>query len=128
MKKATTVFWITTTLIFLTQSIGELFAYMNGSATTGITGLGYPGYFVGFLVVAKLLGGIALMFPTVSPKIKEWAYAGFTFDFIAAFVSIVATMGFVAPAMFPVIALVILWLSYRSFHSMKEKMQSVSTS
>jgi hypothetical protein len=53
------------------------------------THLGYPAYFIVFLGVAKLLGSIAILVPGF-PRIKEWAYAGLTFDLIAALVSFIA--------------------------------------
>lgn len=86
----------------------------------GITGLGYPLYFVPMLSVAKILGTLALMIPKVSPRIKEWAYAGFGFDFIAAFVSIWAVAGFGAMLILPTAFMVILALSYKSYHKLNQ--------
>lgn len=51
--------------------------------------MGYPLYFLPFIGVAKILGGIAVLVPGF-PKIKEWAYAGLTFDLIAAMYSFAA--------------------------------------
>ena len=48
--------------------------------------LGYPSYFPVMLGVAKILGVVALLAP-VPRTVREWAYAGFTFDLIAAIVS-----------------------------------------
>lgn len=84
----------------------------------GITGLGYPLYFVPMLAVFKILGSIALIVPKVSPRIKEWAYAGFGFDFIAAFVSIWAVAGFGSMLIMPVAFMIILALSYNSYHKL----------
>lgn len=53
-------------------------------AVKGIHGtLGYPLYFVPFIGVAKMLGAIAILVPRF-PRLKEWAYAGLTFDLIGA--------------------------------------------
>ncbi|MGF7081022.1 DoxX family protein [Mucilaginibacter sp. UYCu711] len=49
--------------------------------------LGYPLYFIPFIGVAKILGSIAILIPGF-PRIKEWAYAGLTFDLIGATYSI----------------------------------------
>ncbi len=46
-------------------------------------GLGYPAYFVPFIGFAKILGAIAILIPGYA-RLKEWAYAGLTFDLIAA--------------------------------------------
>ena len=48
--------------------------------------LGYPVYLMTILGVAKLLGVLALLLPG-TPLLKEWAYAGFTFDLLGASVS-----------------------------------------
>ena len=45
--------------------------------------LGYPEYLMTILGTAKLLGVVALLMPRF-PLLKEWAYAGFTFDLLGA--------------------------------------------
>ena len=42
-----------------------------------------PEYLLAFTGVTKLLGMIALLIPGY-PRVKEWVFAGFTFDFIGA--------------------------------------------
>jgi uncharacterized membrane protein YphA (DoxX/SURF4 family) len=51
------------------------------------THLGSPLYFMTILGVAKLLGALALAIPLVPRGVKEWAYAGFVFNLIAAIAS-----------------------------------------
>jgi uncharacterized membrane protein YphA (DoxX/SURF4 family) len=41
--------------------------------------LGYPPYLLVFLGTAKILGVVAVLVPGF-PRIKEWAFAGLTFD------------------------------------------------
>lgn len=118
MKKYKIMFWVTTLLIFLTQGVMEVVSYMNGSASAGIVGLGYPEYFVGIVVFAKVLGSLALVIPQVPKTIKEWAYAGFAFDFIAALLSMYFVMGVSTFLLLPVIAIVVLFVSYRSYHKL----------
>lgn len=113
------IFWITTGLIVLSQSIGELLAALGGSAAAGVVGLGYPEYVVGFLVVAKLLGGIVLIVPSISPRIKEWAYAGFMIDFILALYSMTMVIGITSALLIPCVAIILLILSYRSYHKIR---------
>jgi uncharacterized membrane protein YphA (DoxX/SURF4 family) len=48
-----------------------------------LASLGYPAYLAGILGVAKLLAVIAIVVPGF-PRLKEWAYAGVTFDLIGA--------------------------------------------
>jgi hypothetical protein len=88
-------------------------------AVSGITSLGYPAYFVVMLSIAKGLGGFALIIPQVPAKVKEWAYAGFTFDFISAFVSIWVVAGLGIPSLLPVVALIVLYISYTNYHKLK---------
>ena len=118
MKKVKAVFWITTTMIFLFEGVMPVLTSRSQMAIDGITHLGYPYYFVMLLTVFKALGALALIVPKVPARVKEWAYAGFMFDFICAFVSIVAVDGMIGTAIAPVIAMVILILSYRSYHKM----------
>lgn len=53
--------------------------------------LGYPDYFRELLGVAKLLGAAALILPTPTRQLREWAYAGFAFTCVAALVSHLAS-------------------------------------
>jgi len=51
--------------------------------------LGYPLYLFSYLAVAKLSGVIAILVPGY-PTVKEWAYAGFSFDLSGALYSLIA--------------------------------------
>ena len=84
----------------------------------GITHLGYPVCFATELMVFKVLGALALIIPQVPAKVKEWAYAGFTFDFICASVSYIVVDGFGSFAILPLIVLLVLIVSYVSYHKM----------
>src|SRR5262245_45186513 len=48
--------------------------------------LGYPPYLLVFLGTAKILGVAAVLVPGL-PRIKEWAFAGLTFDVTGALYS-----------------------------------------
>jgi hypothetical protein len=116
MKKYTIAFWITTIIIFITEGIMPILTIHNPMAVAGFVGLGYPVYFVTMLALFKALGALALIIPQVSPRIKEWAYAGFAIDFLSAFISIWIVAGFGSGVLFPIIAIVILVISYVSYH------------
>ena len=86
----------------------------------GIMQLGYPRYFVTLLAVFKVLGSIVLITPKISPRIKEWAYAGFMIDFICALVSIWVVAGFSPILAMPFGFIIILILSYNSYHKISQ--------
>ena len=73
--------------------------------------LGYPLYLLMLLGVLKILGVVAVLAPGFT-RLKEWAYAGFTFDLIGAFYSHVQVKDPIADVMPPVIVLVIVLTSY----------------
>lgn len=55
--------------------------------TLGTKALGYPDYFAYSLVIAKVLGVVAITYPKTPPIVKEWDYAGLSFSLIFAFIS-----------------------------------------
>lgn len=104
-------YWVTTGLLAL-MSFVAAFAYLLGGsqAVQGFAHVGYPQQLRIILGIAKPLGGIALLVPGV-PKLKEWAYAGFTFAWISAFIAhFLAKDG--PMAFMPLVLLVILAISY----------------
>lgn len=118
MKKYTVTFWITSIIIFLFEGVMPALTSNSEMAKEGITSLGYPLYFVTLLTVFKVLGSIVLIVPKFPKNIKEWAYAGFGIDFIAAFISLWVVTGFGATLLFPIVFFVILSLSYWSWKKM----------
>jgi DoxX-like family len=121
MKKYTIMFWITTSIIFLFEGVMVALTSHSQMSIDGITGLGYPVYFVTLLAVFKVLGSLALIIPQVPSRIKEWAYAGFGIDFIAAFVSITVVSGFGGMVVPAVIAMIVLVISYVSYHKINTR-------
>lgn len=118
MKKAKIIFWVTTSLIFILEGVLPALTSQTEMAKEGIRHLGYPAYFGCMLTVFKVLGTLVLIIPQIPARVKEWAYAGFAIDFIAAFVSIWAVDGVGLALLFPVIAFVILAISYIYFHKL----------
>jgi len=118
MKNHKIIFWVTTTLIFLFEGVLPAFTSQTEMAKEGIRHLGYPQYFGIALVVFKVLGALALILTVVPKRIKEWAYAGFAFDFLFASISHFAVDGLGFETFFPLIVLMILMLSYNSYHKL----------
>jgi len=105
------IYWLTTGLV-AAMSAFAAYAYLTKSpqAVQGFAHVGYPQQLRVLLGIAKLLGAIALVVPGL-PKLKEWAYAGFTFAWIAACVAhYLAKDG--AEAFLPLVLMVLLAISY----------------
>lgn len=118
-KTTSAIFWITTVIIFLFEGVMPALTSQTQLAKEGIRHLGYPEYFGNALVIFKVIGTFVLIIPQVPHRVKEWAYAGFAFDFIFAGISHWATDGFGFFAVFPFIFLLILIVSYVTFEKLK---------
>ena len=116
MKKYTIMFWVTVTIIFLFEGVLVAFTSQTDMAKEGITSLGYPAYFGVMLAIFKVVGTLALIIPQVPARVKEWAFAGFAIDFIAAFVSIWAVGGVSKLLAGPFAFFIILVVCYVSYH------------
>jgi uncharacterized membrane protein YphA (DoxX/SURF4 family) len=104
-------YWASTGLL-AAMSLFAAFAYLSGSpdAVQGFAHVGYPQQLRIVLGIAKPLGAIALLMPGF-PRLKEWAYAGFTFAWICAFVAhYLAQDG--PKVIMPVVLLILLLVSY----------------
>lgn len=112
MKKNRILYWIFTSIIFLFDSVLPAFTSNTQLAIDGIRHLGFPDYFRIQLTVFKVIGGILLILPMVPRRVKEWVYAGFTINFISAFVAHWAIDGVHVQTFFPLFILGILILSY----------------
>ena len=80
-------FWLLTGLIVISQGASGVADLMQAQGLLdGVTNLGYPAYILKILGPFKILGVIVLAVPGLL-RVKEWAYAGFFFDFTGAFLS-----------------------------------------
>ena len=117
-KTTKILFWVPTIIIFLFEGVLPAFTSQTEMAREGIRHLGYPLYFGNALVVCKVCGTLSLIIPQIPARIKEWAYAGFGFDFLFASVSYVCVDGLGGSAVFPLAFLALLILSYTAYHKM----------
>jgi len=111
------IYWTLTLIMFLPATAGAFVeAFTNGPASIVkiMIALGYPLYLMKILGVAKIFGGIAILTGKL-PRMKEWAYAGFSFDFLGATASHIIT-GDVAFALFPFVFFLLLVVSYLLWH------------
>jgi predicted MFS family arabinose efflux permease len=104
-------YWLTTGFLGV-MGLFAGFTYLSASqqAVTGFAHVGYPQQLRVLLGIAKPLGAIALLMPGW-PRLKEWAYAGFTFAWSAAVVAHYLADG-PAAALPPLVFLVVLAVSY----------------
>lgn len=111
------IYWTLTLILFVPATLGafvEVFTNGPASIVKIMLALGFPLYLMKILGFAKILGGVAILTGKL-PWMKEWAYAGFTFDFLGATASHVLA-GDAAHALFPLGFFVALLFSYRLWH------------
>ena len=122
------IYWIIT-IIFIywmyDPTISSAFSY--DYAVDFFTGsLGFPEYFLPYTGITKLVGLVVLLIPGF-PKVKEWVYAGFTFDLVAAIYSLIA-IGMPILSLWPqTLALLLLAASYICFHKIQNKILIIKT-
>lgn len=69
--------------VMMVMSAGMYF-FNNPYVAETFTRVGYPTYLIYPLAIAKLLGLVAI-WTRKSKRLKEWAYAGFFFNFLIGF-------------------------------------------
>jgi len=103
-------YWIVTGLFCLMMLAGaaiEIFSF--GDSVTMLAQLGYPAHIAYVLPVTKIAGVIAIL-TRYSNTLKEWAYAGFFFDFVLA--ALAHYFSGVPSPIAAIVALVLLIASY----------------
>ncbi|MEM1124494.1 MAG: DoxX family protein [Bacteroidota bacterium] len=113
MKYYQWVYRISTGLLSALMIISAGMYIFNHAAVSQVfSSLGYPTYIIYPLAAAKILGLIAI-WTDWSKSLKEWAYAGFFFDFVLAFFAhLMIGDGEFAPV---IPAIVLLFVSYYSW-------------
>lgn len=114
MKKNKIIFWVATAIIILWEGVMPLgtMLFAPEYVNAGTEPLGYPDYFAYALIICKVLGVFAIAYPNISGKLKEWAYAGLTFNLIFAFISHACVDKNVGFMLMPLVVLGILAVSY----------------
>ncbi|NJL76284.1 MAG: DoxX family protein [Saprospiraceae bacterium] len=114
MKKNKIIFWTATIIIALWEAVMPLSTWIFAPEymTFGTKALGYPDYFAYALVIAKVLGVMAITYPRTPQVLKEWAYAGLSFTLIFAFISHACVDKNIGYMLMPLAFLAILAVSY----------------
>lgn len=127
MKTTKLLYWIPTVIIFLFEGVMPALTGHTEAAKEGIRHLGYPEYFGTLLVVFKVGGSVLLIIPRLPHRIKEWVYAGFAFDFIFAFSSLLLVDGFGALLILPAAFMILLVISYVNYNKLAREHVTMST-
>ncbi|WP_421920129.1 DoxX family protein [Marinifilum sp.] len=107
-KRNKIIYWVATGLLTALMLMSASMYFMNYEMVSAtFNNLGFPKFVIYPLAIAKLLGLLAIL-SNKSKLLKEWAYAGFFFDFILAFFAhIIAQDGEFALALVAIILLVV---------------------
>ena len=121
-KSTKIIFWTATVIIALMEAVMPMGTWLFAPQymTFGTKALGYPDYFAYSLVIAKVLGVIAIVYPKTPINIKEWAYAGLAFSLIFAFISHSCVDRNIGYMVMPLVFLGILAVSYIYNHTLKK--------
>ena len=85
MKLQRFIYWLATGLFTLLMLFSAFMYFTNHAAISeAFINMGYPVYIIYPLAVAKILGLLVIWYPKWK-ALKEWAYAGFFFDFVLAY-------------------------------------------
>lgn len=110
-------YWIVTVLMAALMAVSAVPDVLKVSAAIeAFNHLGYPEYLLPFIGVAKLLGVAAVLFPGLA-RLKEWAYAGLSFDVIGAAYSHFSVGDPASVWIIPLVALGLVLGSYFLYHA-----------
>ncbi len=120
MKKDKIIYWVTTSIVALMGLMAGISYFVVPMIADEFKHLGFPDYFRIELGAVKLIGAFTLVLPMVANRVKEWAYAGFTFVFISAGIAHTVIEGLSA-AMPPLFSLLFLAVSYVYFTKINKR-------
>ena len=124
MKARTRIGWVVTglmaTLMLLSAAPDVL---RIPGAVAVFSHLGYPPYLLVFLGTAKILGVAAVLSPGPA-RLKEWAFAGLTFDLTGALYSHLSVGDPASVWMLPAIGLALIAGSYIAYRTRPSRADS----
>jgi len=119
MKKDTIIYWVSTGIFSAMMLMSAFMYFTDPKMVEGFKMMGFPDYFRVELGTAKLLGALTLLIPQIPLRVKEWAYAGFGINMIAAAITHLS-MGDTAGITMPLVLLAILVVSNIYLHKTKQ--------
>ena|ERR1700761_4727004 len=118
MKTTKILYWVFTILLIVLMLFSAIGSFISTPESAKFAAqFGYPTYIFKFLAIAKILGIIAILVPGY-PRLKEWAYAGFTFDLLGAIYSFYSNGNIPASQWAPMLiaGLIFVFGSYICYH------------
>lgn len=130
MKKNKIIFWVATIILIFWEGVMPLSTILFAPeyVNAGTKPLGYPDYFAYTLIICKVLGVLAISYPKTPGKLKEWAYAGLTFNLIFAFISHACVDKNIGFMLMPLVVLGILAVSYVYNNRIQWRRQTIKQS
>ena len=110
--RETVVYWVTTSIVAAVMLISAYFFCFTEAAKDAFGHLGLPNYLRVELTVAKALGGLALLIPSLPRTIKQFAYFGCGLTILSAIIAHTAMGDGIAHVIDPSIIFGILVVSY----------------
>lgn len=126
MKPTKIVYWIATAIVSLMMVFSAYAYFTKPELKMAFQHLGFPDYFRVQLGTAKLIGAILLVAP-VGKRIREWTYAGFAITFVSAFIAHMANGDAANHTMMPLLFLLVLIVSYVSYHRLQTTVRRPAT-
>jgi hypothetical protein len=126
MGNKTRIYWVATISVASVMAISGALAITHAPPMRkALAHLGYPSYFLDILGVGKLIGLPVLLSPGM-PRLKEWAYAGFSITILSACYShLSAGDGFLA--LEPLVTFGALMISYVTRPSPRKRIVPLPT-
>ncbi len=120
-KRGLIIYRVITGLFTVLVLIGASQYFLNHEMVKEMfEGIKYPTYLIYPMGIAKISGIIAIWF-VKSKTIKEWAYAGFTFNFLLAISAhLDVSDGEFAPAILALVFCLASYFYYRKLNNSKE--------
>lgn len=112
MKTIRIIYWASTGIIAAMMLFSGISYLTNEELKAAISGLGFPDFFRVELAIAKIIGAIVLVIPTLPLVVRQFAYFGFALTFLSAFLAHVSVNDPVSATVAPIVFLGILAVSY----------------
>jgi hypothetical protein len=111
-KKEAIIYWITTGLVATIMLGSGAFFFFAPAGKEAFAHLGLPSYFRIELTIAKALGGLALLIPSLPRAVKQFAYFGCGLTILSAVIAHSASGDGISHVIDPLIIFSILVVSY----------------